>query len=147
MYSAKFSSITPQGDLITSVPSEFIGEAWPKVEGYLDRAIKRSKNPAFDTEDLKELCLKKDMILWVVVREAEIIAALLTEIIKMPKKKLLSIPWIGGKFMRAWTKPMLAMLENYAKHFKCNALTGSEREGWCRVAGFKPLTTIFVKEI
>lgn len=149
MYASKFSSVTPEGDLITPVPAEFIDAAWPKVEGYLSGAIKRAKMPPVGTEDLKELCLKKDMVLWVVVRKTEIIAAIITEVLKMPKRKMLSIPWIGGKqgLLRAWIKPMLSVLEDYGKSFGCNAMTGSEREGWCRLAGFKPLTTIFVKEL
>jgi hypothetical protein len=142
-----FSTITPEGDLITPVPVEQIDSAWPSVSAYLDRAIKRSADPICDVEDLRKDCLKKDAILWVAVRGHEVIAAIITRIEKFPKYEVLSIPWIGGKHLRAWLKPMLETLEAYGRHFGCKKMMGSERAGWCRVAGFKPATELFERAL
>lgn len=138
-----FSTITPDGDLITPVPADQIDAAWPEVSAYLDKAIKRAKDPICDVDDLRKDCLQKEAILWVAVRGSEIIAAIITRIEKFPKHQVLSIPWIGGKHLHAWMKPMLAMLESYGRAFKCKKMVGSERRGWCKVAGFKPMTELF----
>lgn len=147
MYSTTFSITTPAGDLITPVPPEHVDSAWEEAGPYLEKAIKRAKDPLYDIDDLKERCMKRESVLWVAVRGSEIIAAIVTQIEKFPKQQILSIPWIGGKHLKAWLKPMLVLLERYGRYEKCSKMVGSEREGWCRVAGFKPMTTLFERSL
>lgn len=142
-----FSTLTPSGDLITPVPPQQIDAIWPHVSAYLDKAIKRAKDPICDVEDLKRDCLEKDAVLWVAVRGQEIIAAIITRIENYPKQKILSIPWIGGKHLKTWMRPMLETLESFGRAFECKKMVGSEREGWCRVAGFTPMTTLFERAL
>jgi hypothetical protein len=96
---------------------------------------------------LLDMCLRGDLTVWVVERNKKIIAAVLTEVKKTPKRKFLSIPWVGGSHMRDWLDPILEIFSSYGKSVGCDSMTGEGRKGWCRVAGFKPLTTVFIKEL
>lgn len=129
------------------VRPELIETVWPHAVGFLEKALARAKLKTHTLGDLYEATKRGDFVLWVCFGPAGIDAALLAEVQQTPQAKILSIPYIGGRNMKAWVKPIVAALEAWGRSVGCCALTGGGRIGWARAAGFEPLETILIRKI
>lgn len=87
------------------------------------------------------------MQLWVAVRGDRFLAAVAAWIINHPLRKSYSIPFIGGRELRSWVRPMRATLEAYARAHGCDLMEGGARRGWARIAGFKEAGVWLIREL
>ena len=69
---------------------------WDKVEPILARVVSRSEGE-LETEDILDLVTEGRMQLWIVAEDKEIIAALVTQIITYPQKKVLRLGSLAGE--------------------------------------------------
>lgn len=134
--------------IVQGVPSIAVEKIWPHVDGHVARALRRA-NGCYLPVDLRDACMRTEMQLWVAVDIAtrEILAAVLTRIAVYPRRKSLSIPWVGGRRMTEWLPQMSQVLEGFARQAGCDFLEGASRRGWLRLTGATSLGEMFVKEL
>lgn len=86
------------------------------------------------------------MQLWIVQDQyEEIIAAIVTQIISFPRKKVLFLLFIAGVRYDEWTFVLSDLIE-FAKANQCQSIEGYGRPGWERKAkplGFKKVHTVY----
>ena len=85
---------------------------WDKVEPILARVVSRSEGE-LETDDIFDLVAEGRMQLWVVVKDKEIIAALVTQIITYPQKKVLRLVSLAGEDFSKF-KHFLDMVQSFA---------------------------------
>jgi len=112
--------------LIKDVP-----DVWEEVYPIIDRC-QRYANGELYTQDYLEMILDGNIQLWVASDKEKIFAAMLTEFIAYPRKKVLRIIAIAGNRMESWME-FFPALEAAALGVGCTGLEAQGRKGWLRV--------------
>ena len=101
---------------------------WEKVEPILARVIPHSEGE-LETDDILDLVTEGSMQLWIVAENKEIIAALVTQIITYPQKRILRLVSLAGEDFDKF-KHFLDIVESFAIQKDCTALELWGRKGW-----------------
>ena len=107
---------------------EDVEYVWDKVEPILARAVSRSEGE-LKTNDILDLITEGDMQLWIVSENKEIIAALVTQIITYPQKRILRLVSLAGEDFNKF-KHFLDRVQSFAIQSGCTALELWGRKGW-----------------
>jgi hypothetical protein len=110
---------------------EDIDVIWPHVEDHIARSAARAEGE-LTTDDFFAFLVDGQMHLWVAIEDKNIIAAMVTQVIVYPRKKVLRIVAIGGEGMERW-KQFFPMLEDFAMSLDCTSLEAWGRKGWTKI--------------
>jgi len=121
---------------VALVDKKDAAELWDVVYPILDRCHSYS-NGELETQDYLQMILNGDMQLWIAAdtkhpSQEGIFAAMLTEFVMYPRKKVMRIVAIAGEGMDRWMKYFPA-LESAALEVGCTGLEVFGRKGWLRI--------------
>tara|TARA_R100000234_G_scaffold39298_1_gene23409 strand:+ start:8317 stop:8736 length:420 start_codon:yes stop_codon:yes gene_type:complete len=120
--------------MISAVPKEALGSVWADVARVMDKSVNTS-NGKYHIDDLYHGIQNNLYVLWVIMEEEEVIAAITTRIIEYPGKRAMAMDWIGGSKMGKWLPVAQETLERFAKDNNCTHLEGYGRKAWGRWLG------------
>ena len=127
------------------VPPDKVGQVWPHVSRMVQRAFDKTDYGTFG--EVAEALFDGRARLWVVWREPEIIAAVVTQIRPTTYSKVCYLCAAGGESREEWTH-MMANIEEYARDMGCNKIRATGRKGWTRILpGFREKLIVFEKDI
>ena len=123
---------------VQPVPTEIVHQAWPKVEGFLEEALKWGEDD-YTKEQAKALLASGSWVLLVAVdEENKIHGAASVHLFNMPNDRIAFITAIGGRLIS--NKDTYAQLCNVLKAYGATKIQGAARESiarlWSRY-GFK----------
>lgn len=116
--------------ILVPIPANEVPEVWYLVAPVLEPAIKRADGQVC-LEDVYRQLIDRDMQLFTAWERDELQAAAVTQIICYPRRKVLAIPFIGGRKRGDWLS-FQPVFEAWAKEKGCDALEGYARPGWLR---------------
>ena len=135
---------------IALIPPNYVQTLWDDVEKYLAPAVARSHG-RWDMQSLYESLRKMEQLLWVAFNEDNIIEGVATtEFTMYPKKKMLTLQYIGGENFNDWCWCMLEKFNSWAKDNECDGIEGTARHGfwkWLEQDGFSRSYTVYEKEV
>lgn len=117
---------------VSIVDTKDIESMWPFIEGYMKKAAKYTYG-RFEAEDIKDGLLSKPQQLWIAFDDIKIYGAVVTEVIKYPRMKVLIMHFTAGKELITWKDLMLSNLQNFAKVNDCKIIESYGRPGWAKV--------------
>jgi len=117
---------------VSVVLPEYIELVWPKIETYMIGAAQYTYN-RFTADDIKKGLINSPQQLWIAYDEGEIYGAVVTEVFNYPSMKALIMHFTGGKKLIRWKKPMLELLQRFAKDHGCSVIESYGRPGWEKV--------------
>tara|TARA_R100000697_G_C5449817_1_gene197253 strand:- start:1230 stop:1649 length:420 start_codon:yes stop_codon:yes gene_type:complete len=120
--------------MISAVPKEALGAVWADVARVMDKSVETS-NGKYHIDDLYHGIQNNLYVLWVIMEEEKVIAAITTRIIEYPGKRAMAMDWIGGSKMGKWLPIAQETLERFAKDNNCTHLEGYGRKAWGRWLG------------
>ena len=125
---------------------EDVAYMWESVAPVLARVSEHTEGE-LEPDDYIEPLTHGDMQLWIATENKEIIAALITQIIPYPQKRILRlISLAGDNFSRF--KSCLDMVESFAISNHCTALEMWGRKGWKRLLpDWKDSYIVYTKDI
>ena len=118
---------------VALVSPDDVSMVWDDVVVFIDEALKHAEGE-LKSEDLVLPLSKGEQRLWVALEKGEIIAAMITEIIPYPRKRVLRIITIAAKDghgMEKWYD-FLPMVEGFALNNGCSSLEAWTRKGMAR---------------
>ncbi len=122
-----------------------IKEIWPKVAPLIYIAMRRGDFSKF--KPVEDSVLNGWMLLWLAIKDGNIIAAAVTEISKTETRKLCTIVACAGEDMKDWIH-LLGKIEGYAKAEGCSAARIIGRDGWARVlTAYRPRRVVLEKDL
>lgn len=132
---------------VALLPAEHIFNWWPKLRGFVSRAVEYSHG-RYEPEDLLEGALDGKFSVWVayVPDGGEIKGVVVTAVIEYPRKRCLDMTFMGGDDGFDWKEPMLEALQGWAKTNGCSALEASGRTALAKVFkddGYRLLWQVF----
>ncbi len=86
------------------------------------------------------------MQLWIAVQGEELLAAVVSLISDYPRKRVFSVPYVGGVRLMDWLPEMLRVTEAWSKSVGCVAMAGALRRGWARAAGMRETSVYLWKD-
>lgn len=130
---------------ILACPPNKVRSVFPLVEKYIADALVFTRG-AWLPEDVCNACEKGGMQLWLATRDDEVLAALVSEITDYPRKRIIGVPFIGGKEMRRWFHKALFTIEAWSKEMGCVGMQGGARRGWAKLAKMEEVGVILWKD-
>ena len=110
--------------------AEDIDLVWDDVAPLIEKALQHAEGELVP-DDIKKHLDKGDLRLWVALEGKETIAAMVTEIIQYPRKKIVRVITLAGRNMDLWYD-FLPMIEGYAIRNDCSSLEAWSRKGMAR---------------
>lgn len=111
------------------VEPEDVPGKWPDVADMLAPAVDYSYG-RWDMKSLLHMLCLGHMTLWIIRHGGEEVAALVTQIVEYPRRKMLSIQFIGGKGMNDWAEEALRIIHWCAKNHGCDGVEAVGRQGF-----------------
>src|SRR5215831_8476911 len=114
-------------DIVVVAPVlEEVANCWPILEPILKRATDRVAG--YEPIDLLQLVMTGRMTMYVVRDKGRIVACAVTEIRRFPRSLALEVPFIAGRGLRRWWRPLLAVLDAQARAYWCATWKGTRHE-------------------
>ena len=118
---------------VVLVNEDDIDLVWDECESLIDIALKHSEGELISS-DVYEQLMNNAMQLWIAMEHGEVIAAMITQVISYPRKRVLRVITLGGKDGSGLDKwyMFLDMIEGFALKTACTALEAWTRKGMVR---------------
>ena len=116
---------------IVLVSPDDVPYIWEKIHPHLESMEPHSEGE-LAPEDFYEAITNGDMQLWTAIKNNEIMASMVTQIVPYPRKRVLRIISIAGEEMDGWIK-YLHLIEDWALSIGCTSLECWGRKGWLKV--------------
>lgn len=131
------SSSLPAGIAIYPVLPNGLAGAWPQVKSMVREAVRWSPftRKLQTVNDVERRLYAGEYRLWLVFRDGEVIAALLTQVVEETQCKVLDIAYGAGRFMDEWIGEFYAMMDDLACEMDCKFIRIEGREGWGKPLG------------
>lgn len=109
--------------------------AWTVAAPLLAPAVELSEG-RYDLGAVYEKCAQKFALLWLVDNEKdETVAAFISRIAAYPRKRFLSIDFLGGDRMAEWVSETDRVLQAYARDAQLDGIEMVGRAGWTKSLG------------
>lgn len=134
---------------IRGIPMLLVEKLWHLAEPYIKRALDHSAGE-ISPDDLKRLCMERDVQLWLVREADRVVGAATTEICIYPHRKHCRVITIAGSHFMEWVEQMDAVLSAWSASQGCDALEAHVRRGFVQKLaplGYKHLHSVVVKEL
>ena len=125
---------------------EDVAYVWEEVVPLLARVAPHTEGE-MEPDDYIEPLTHGDMQLWVVIENKHVNAALVTQIIPYPQKKVLRLISLAGEDFQE-IKDFLEMVEVFALKNECSALEMWGRKGWKKLlSDWKDSYIVYTKDL
>ena len=125
---------------------EDVPYVWEEVAPLLAKVTPHTEGE-LEPDDFIEPLTHGDMQLWVVIEEKKVIAALVTQIIPYPQKKVLRLISLAGDDFNK-IKDFLDMVEAFAVKCECGSLEMWGRKGWKKLlSDWKDSYVVYTKDL
>ena len=125
---------------------EDVAYIWEDVAPMLARVTSHTEGE-LEPDDFIEPLTHGEMQLWIVIEDKEIIAALITQVIPYPQKKVLRLISLAGEDFNKF-KDFISMVESFAIRSECSSLEMWGRKGWKKLLpDWKDSYIVFTKDI
>ena len=128
------------------VQPEDVAYIWEEVAPLLNK-VKEHTEGELETDDFLEPLTHGDMQLWIATEQSDVHAAMITEIIKYPQKKILRLISLAGKDFES-IRGFQDMVESFAIKVGCAALEMWGRKGWKKLLpDWKDTYIVYTKDL
>ena len=125
---------------------EDVAYVWHEVVPLLARVAPHTEGE-LEPDDYIEPLTHGDMQLWVVIENKHVNAALVTQIVPYPQKKVLRLISLAGEDFQE-IKDFLEMVEAFALKNECSALEMWGRKGWKKLLlDWKDSYIVYTKDL
>ena len=125
---------------------EDVAYIWEDVAPMLARVTSHTEGE-LEPDDFIEPLTHGEMQLWIAIEDKEIIAALITQVIPYPQKKVLRLISLAGEDFSKF-KDFISMVESFAIRSECSSLEMWGRKGWKKLLpDWKDSYIVFTKDI
>ena len=113
------------------IEAEDVGLVWDEVVPLIEKALQHAEGELVP-DDIKKHLDKGDLRLWIALEGKETIAAMVTEIIQYPRKKIVRVITLASLVNMDMWYDFLPMIEGYAIRNGCSSLEAWSRKGMAR---------------
>lgn len=118
---------------IRGVPTNLIENVWAFAEPFIKRALDHTFGE-LSHEDMRALCLNRDMQLWLIYRsDKRMVGAGTTQIVPYPQRKAARIVTLAGTDFAEWREEAHAIIRVWARSQGCDCLEVYTRKGFIPV--------------
>lgn len=114
---------------IRGIPPNAVESLWRFAEPYIKRALDHTFGE-LSPDDIRNMCVRQDMQLWMVSRDNRMVGAGTTQIVCYPQVKVCRIVTLSGAEFDKWMDIAHMNLEMWAESLGCEAMEGYCRKGF-----------------
>lgn len=115
---------------IRGIPYNMVKDVWQFAEPFIKRALDHTFGE-LSHEDVKHMCLARDMQLWMIYRsDRRMVGAGTTQIIPYPQKTACRIVTLAGTDFDAWREEAHTIIRAWGKSCGCHCMEVYVRKGF-----------------
>lgn len=119
--------------VVHGVLAEELPYVWEKVEPLIAKAVSHSKG-RYSTKTIVDALLNRDMQLWIVLENNQVLGAGITEIIKFSTGlNMARMVTVSGKKFKEWREYAEGVISAWALEQGCQKMEGFGRTGLSRI--------------
>lgn len=119
--------------VLDGVPAAAVPRVWPFARPFVERALAEGGGH-FLADDVLAALERSEMQLWTLWREGRIAGALVTEIVRWPRRSVCRLVLAGAEDgLRGEWLPWRKTIEAWARAHGCAAIEIYGRPGWARL--------------
>jgi hypothetical protein len=119
--------------VLDGVPASAVPSLWPRAQGFIERALAEGDGHLL-AEDVLAALQRREMQLWVLRRDDLLVGALITEIVRWPRRTVCRLVLAGAEDgLREEWLPCRGLLERWARAEGCTSIEIYGRPGWARI--------------
>lgn len=125
---------------------EEIARRWNEIEPLLKDATDRTE--CYEPIDILRLTMAGSMWIHLVDEPEEYapLAVVVSGVRQYPRARVYEVPFIAGRKLSLWHKPLLATLDAHARVMGCTSIMGFDRKGWTKF-GFRQIGVILQRDL
>lgn len=116
---------------VVPVQSRSVNDVWWQVRAIVDKGL--AKDDRYQSEDILVSLQKKKMQLWVIQRDNQTIAVVITEITIYPRVKECTVTLLAGEDFKGWNQYAFEVIGQWAYEAGCKRARMFGRLGWEKV--------------
>jgi hypothetical protein len=116
---------------ITAIHPDDYQFVWADIKEYMEGAAKYTYG-RYTVDDIYNELSKGNQQLWIAYDD-KIYAAVITQIMYYPRKKVLTMHFAGGTELNKWIKPIISVFRSFAKDNNCDSIEAIGRKGWKKI--------------
>jgi hypothetical protein len=118
---------------LDGVPAAAVPLLWPCARRFVERALDEGGGHLL-AEDVLAALLRREMQLWVLRRDGSVVGALVTEIVRWPRRSVCRLALAGAEdgLREEWLS-WRGLIERWARAEGCDAMEIYGRPGWARI--------------
>lgn len=135
--------------IMQGIPANLVPHFWTFAEPFIKRALDHTSGE-FEPDDMKQLCIDRNIQLWLISKEARIFGAVTTELVVYPHRKHCRVITLAGSDFANWVGIVDSGLTEWAKSHDCDAIESFVRRGLVphmQPHGYKQKHAVLIKEI
>jgi hypothetical protein len=118
---------------LAGVPAAALPLLWPRARPFVERALAEGGGH-FLAEDVLGALRRREMQLWVLRRDAAVVGALVTEILRWPRRSVCRLVLAGAQDgLREEWLACRGAIEAWARAAGCTSMEIYGRPGWARL--------------
>lgn len=129
------------------VAAEEVPDWWTAARPFVERALAQGGGE-FSPEDIEAALMARAMQLWLLRAGNDVCGALVTEIANYPRRRTAILRlFAADRDLRAAWRPLLPVVESWARVQGCGAIEVFGRPGWARILDYELIHVILRKEL
>lgn len=130
---------------ILQIPAPLVASAWAEAQPHLAESIAMTGG-RFEPDDVRELCAKGGMQLWLIGHGENMVAAAVTEVVDYPRKRYGRVVFVGGEGAKDWHTDLEAALQSWSRAWGCHGLEAFGRKGWGRLIHAEQIAVMITRD-
>lgn len=127
---------------IVPIRSHEVARLWDALAPVLEPAVERADG-AIACDDVRRALECRDMQLWCASVDGRFRAAIVTELVNHPRKRVCVVLFVAGAGLKQWLPAAMDTIGGWARANGCAALDTYGRKGLVRaLAGWTPVMTV-----
>lgn len=133
-------------DIVAQIPVDLVLKLWPRIDELLKPV---EEEGYYRTAHILAEAFQGNMQIWIAwdPERKYVDAVMVTQIYVYPLMKVCAVRWVRGESMKRWAKKFVEESEKFAKAMGCRRMGGGHRRGWKRIAGYREVGPLLVKDI
>ena len=123
--------VTGMSYSVIPIESRLVNDVWWQVRRIVEKGLERDDR--YQAEDILVSLQKKEMQLWVIQRDKQTIAVVITEITIYPRVKECTVALLAGEDFKNWNDYAFAVIGHWAHDAGCKRARMFGRLGWTKV--------------
>lgn len=132
--------------MLTGMPAAALDEAWPVLEPFVERMLRKVREHRWDAADIREMIAERELQVWLKIKDKQVVGVILTQILNFPRARECNVFMTSGELLEDWSESQDILLA-WAAEQGCHYISALARKGVAKTVGWDERTIYIARAI